>query len=218
MELLELKKVSYISKGKYILKDISLKIKKGDFISVVGASGSGKSTLFKICSHLLSQSEGEIVYKNKNADEYDPIKFRKEISYCFQTPYLFGDKVIDNILFPFIIRNKEIDMSRVKELFFLFNLSEDFLNMQVENLSGGEKQRIALIRALLFEPVILLLDEITSALDSENVFLVENVIQALNNKGMTIMWITHNKEQSKKYANKLLVLEVGEIKALEMLK
>src|ERR1700680_3864698 len=112
MELLELKKVSYINRNKYILKNISLKIEKGDFISVVGPSGSGKSTLFKICSHLLSQSHGEIEYKNKNIREYNPIELRKEISYCFQTPYLFGDKVMDNILFPYTIRNKQIDMSR----------------------------------------------------------------------------------------------------------
>ena len=154
----------------------------------------------------------------KNVREYDPMELRKEICYCFQTPYLFGDKVMDNILFPYSIRDKEIDKRRVKELFSLFNLSEDFLNSQVKDLSGGEKQRIALIRALLFEPVILLLDEITSALDSENVFLVEKAIQALNTKGMTIMWITHNEEQSKKYPNKILVIEAGEIKSLEVLK
>ena len=218
MELLELEKISYINKDKYILKDISLKINKGDFISVVGPSGSGKSTLFKICSHLINQSQGEIKYKNKNVNEYDPMELRKEISYCFQTPYLFGDKVMDNILFPYIIRNKEINRDRIKELFSLFNLSEEFLDSQVKNLSGGEKQRIALIRTLLFEPIILLLDEITSALDSENVLLVEAVIQELNHKGMTIMWITHDQEQSKKYSNKILVMEEGKVKNLEVLK
>ena len=97
-------------------------------------------------------------------------------------------------------------------------MATDYLNRDVRNLSGGEKQRIALIRSLLFMPEILLLDEITSALDVDNAIIVENVIASLNNEGTTVLWITHNPEQSRKYANKVLVIETGEIKSWEVLK
>ncbi|HBX47825.1 MAG TPA: methionine ABC transporter ATP-binding protein, partial [Clostridiaceae bacterium] len=76
----------------------------------------------------------------------------------------------------------------------------------------------ALMRTLMFTPEVLLLDEVTSALDSENTLIVENIINKLNNEGSTVLWVTHNDEQSIKYANKLLTLENGEIKSLEVLK
>lgn len=218
MPLLDFENVSFDSEGKTILKDISLGIESGDFISVIGPSGSGKSTFLKLCSHLISPSKGDIIYKGKNIMRYNPIDLRKSIAYCFQTPYLFGDTVMDNINFPFFIRNTKQDRKRVDELFSMFHMTVDFLNRDVKNLSGGEKQRVALIRSLLFKPEILLLDEITSALDAENTKIVESVINSLNKEGITILWITHNLEQSKRYANKLLTIEAGEIRSLEVLK
>lgn len=103
------------------------------------------------------------------------------------------------------------------KVFTGFKFSEDYLKRKVRDLSGGEKQRIALIRTLIFKPDILLLDEVTSALDVDNTLIVEDVIQSLNEKGITILWITHNLEQSKKYANKILSIEKGKIKSLEVL-
>lgn len=218
MPLLEFQNVSYINDGKTILKNISVSIEKGDFISIVGSSGSGKSTFLKLCSHLISPINGNIIYRDKNMTEYNPTDLRKNISYCFQTPYLFGHTVMDNIIFPFSIRNLKPDENRINDLFSLFNMTTDLLNKDVKNLSGGEKQRITLIRSLLFKPEVLLLDEITSALDVDNTIIVENVIASLNKEGITVLWITHNPEQSRKYANKLLTLEAGEIKSLEVLK
>lgn len=215
MSLLEFKDVSFSNNGQVILRNISINIDQGDFISIVGPSGSGKSTFLKLCSHLLSPSEGSISCNGKDLTEYQPTKLRKQIVYCFQTPYLFGDTVLQNIIFPFSIRNIKPDQHRIDELFSTFQMTTDFLNKDVTNLSGGEKQRIALIRSLLFRPEILLLDEITSALDSDNTKIVEDVISSLNNEGVTILWITHSPEQIRKYANKVLTIEAGEIKSLE---
>jgi ABC-type uncharacterized transport system, ATPase component len=218
LPLLKFQDVSFESEDKFILKNISVDIEPGDFISIIGPSGSGKSTFLKLCSHLISPTKGTIAYKNKNITDYNPIELRRNIVYCFQTPYLFGDTVVENIHFPFSIRNIKPDQRKIDDLFSMFHMPEDFLHKDVRNLSGGEKQRIALIRSLLFMPDILLLDEITSALDAGNASIVENVIADLNKKGTTVLWITHNLEQSRKYANTLLTIDTGEIKSMEVIK
>ena len=218
MPLLDLQDVSFVNDGKTILKNISFVVEAGDFISIVGPSGSGKSTLLKLCSHLISPTGGNIFYKGVSMNEYIPTELRKSIAYCSQLPYLFGNNVKENLDFPFSIRNIPFNESRVKELFSLFNIPLTFLNADVQNLSGGEKQRIALVRTLLFLPEVLLLDEVTSALDAENRHMAEDAISSLNRDGITVLWITHDPEQSQKYANKIITLETGEIKSLEVLK
>lgn len=218
MSLLEFHNVSFVNDDKEILKNITVSIGQSDFISVVGPSGSGKSTFLKLCSHLISPTNGTITFKGENFTEYNPTNLRKSIAYCFQTPYLFGDTVMENVNFPFSIRNIKYDSKRVCELFSVFQMEEDYLNKDVKNLSGGEKQRIALIRSLIFLPEILLLDEITSALDVDNAIIVEKAIDSLNKDGIAVLWITHNHEQSRKYANKVLSIEAGGIKSLEVLK
>lgn len=218
MALLQFENVSYVYDGKAILDDICVNIQPGEFISVVGPSGSGKSTFLKLCSNLISPTGGVVSYKEKNIWEYNPVELRKKIAYCFQTPYLFGDSVMENVAFPYSLRNSKPERNRINELFALFNLPIEILDTDVKNLSGGEKQRIALIRSLLFKPEVLLLDEATSALDTDNAQIVENVISTLNNDGMTILWVTHNLEQSRKYANRILTIETGRIKSTEVLK
>jgi putative ABC transport system ATP-binding protein len=218
LTLLEFQNVSFTNDNKTILKHINFSIDSGDYISVVGPSGSGKSTFLKQLCHLISPTAGTILYKNKSIMDHNPIELRKSVAYCFQTPYIFGKTVMDNISFPYSIRDTKVDLKRVEELFILFNLDKDYLNKDVKNLSGGEKQRIALIRSLLFNPEVLLLDEVTSSLDVHNTSIVENVVKALNEKGTTILWVTHNPEQSRKNANKLLTIEAGEIKSLEVLR
>lgn len=217
MSLLEFENIGFRDKDKIILDNISVKIEAGDYISIIGPSGSGKSTFLKLCNLLISPSHGNIHYKGNNINSYPVTEVRKNIMYCLQTPYLFGDTVLNNLTFPYIIRNMEIDMNRVENLFSIFKMDLDMINKDILHLSGGEKQRIALIRSLLFKPEILLLDEVTSALDVLNTEIVENVIKKLNNENVTILWVTHNLEQSKKDANKILTIKDGKIASLEVL-
>lgn len=218
MSLISFNRVQFEVDNRNILNHVNFTVEEGDFLSIVGPSGSGKSTLLKLVSGLISPTKGEILFNGKDIAKQDPIETRKQLSYCFQTPYLFGSTVKDNLAFPFDIRHEEFNQSRVDQLFTLFQMDKTYLNQDVKKLSGGEKQRIALIRQLLFEPKVLLLDEVTSALDSVNKEIVEGVIQELHHKGMTILWITHDAEQSKKYANKLLTLVKGQVESLEVIK
>ncbi len=218
MVLLELQNISYYRENKSILKNISFKVDAGDYFSIVGPSGSGKTTFLKLCAHLLNPTQGVIFFKGKDFEQYNPIDLRRKIGYCAQTSCLFGDTVKDNLSFPYLIRKQKVDLAKIQMLFSYFNLDFEFLRKDVQGLSNGEKQRIALVRTLLFMPEILLLDEVTSALDAANTLLVEKIISSLNQKGTTVLWVTHNLEQSKKYANKLLTIENGEIKSEEVLK
>lgn len=218
MSIIEFENVYFNDGKKNILKDINLKVEHGDFISIVGPSGGGKSTLLKLVSNLINPSKGSISFKNKNIMQYSPIEIRQQCAYCYQLPYLFGNTVLENLAFPYEIRGKKIDFNKINELLSLFKMDKDYIDKNVDKLSGGEKQRLALIRTLIFKPEILLLDEITSALDTDNTLIVENVIKDLHQKGITILWVTHNLDQSRKYANKLLTIENGKIQSLEVLK
>ncbi len=215
LSFLEFQNVSYTSDNNVILKDISLNVASGDFVSIVGPSGSGKSTLLRLCGDLISPTLGDIIFEGKNYRDYKAVDLRKNIAYCFQTPYLFGDTVMENIEFPYYVRNIKPDITRIKSLFSMFDMSDDYLKRDVKNLSGGEKQRIALMRSILFRPKILLLDEVTSALDTDNTLIVEKVIASLHAEGATVLWVTHNPEQSRKYANKILTIHAGKIESFE---
>ncbi len=218
MSVIEAQNISFSDNGKEIINNISFKVEEKDYISIVGPSGSGKSTVLKLIAHLISPDQGTLYFKGKEFTKYSPYDLRKNVSYCFQTPKLFGNTVMDNINFPFSIRHKNIDLNRVNTLLNTFGFDNSILDKSIVNLSGGEKQRIALIRNLIFKPDVLLLDEVTSALDNDNTLIVEKVIKKLNKEGITILWVTHNVEQSLRNANKIMTIEYGKIKSLEVLK
>lgn len=217
MKILEIKDLQYKSNNTNILNGINLSVEKGDCISIVGQSGSGKSTLLKMCADLLEISKGDMFYKKINYKEYDPIELRKNISYCIQLPHLFGNTVYENLEFPFKIRKEKFNNTRVKVLLESFNLDESILCKDINSLSGGEKQRISIIRNLVYTPDILLLDEATSALDNDNAKRVEEHIKQLNLRGTTVLWITHSMEQSKGIFNKRITLWEGKVQNMEVI-
>lgn len=218
MSILSIKDLNYIIDNTKILDNISLEVKKGEIVSIIGSSGSGKSTLLKLCADLISPTKGDIKFKGKSYSTYDPIKLRRQISYCVQIPQLFGDIVESNLVFPFKIRNEEIDYDRINELLERFNLDKRYLSKKINSLSGGEKQRIAIIRNLIYKPEILLLDEATSALDKDNAKIVEEYVKELNYEGVTVLWITHNLNQSERIFNKRIVISDGKIEKIESIK
>lgn len=209
--LLEIHQLGYEPDGKTILNGIDFFVEEGEFLMITGPSGSGKSTLLKIIASMLSQTSGDILYQNKRVEEYEPTNYRKEVSYCFQTATLFGETVKDNLAFPFEIRNQIFDEQKAVSALNEVGLGGEYLTKKVNTLSGGEKQRIALIRNVLFLPKILLLDEVTSALDSENQNIIRKLIHTLNQEhGVTVLWVTHNPAEIEA-SNRVIHLVAGEM-------
>ena len=212
--ILEVKHLSFSVGEKEILKDISFKIQKGDFLTIKGPSGSGKSTLLKLLAAIMNPSAGEIIYKGKPLSEYEITDYRKEVSYSFQNAALFGTTVADNLMFPYEIRNEPFDRDRAIALLDKVMLTEQYLDQKITELSGGEKQRVALIRNVLFTPEVLLLDEVTSALDAENRKVISDAILRLNRENnITVLWVTHNTDEINDAA-KTIEMKAGRLEVL----
>ena len=200
-----------------ILRDISFSVEEGESITIIGPSGSGKSTILKLASSLVSPTEGTISFHGKPIESYAPTEYRQRVAYCFQQPYLFGQTVRGNLAFPFTMRGRSVDTKRIKELFDLFHMNLDLLEKSNTELSGGEMQRICLIRSLLFAPEVLLLDEVTSALDTENTEWVEQGLMQLHKEGLTLLQVTHNPEQSIRMGQRRMTVKDGCIADCEVL-
>lgn len=197
MALLDINNLTFVSEGNTILDDIQCTIEKGDFLSITGPSGSGKSTLLKIIATILSKTSGEIAYKGTPLEDFEATAYRKEVSYCFQTPVLFGKTVRDNLEFPYEIRKVAFDSEKAIAYLKSVGLPEEYLDKSINSLSGGEKQRIALIRNVLFQPEILLLDEVTSALDEANRQIIWEWLRDMReHSDMTILMVSHNEEEA----------------------
>lgn len=218
MDILSIKDVYYKVGNTDIINGISIDIEEGDCISLVGQSGSGKSTLLKLIADLIPISEGRIFFKGKDYSSLNPLDLRKKISYCTQNAYLFGENVYENLYFPFKLRNKDMDEKKIIDLLERFSLDRSYLEKSVNSLSGGEKQRVGIIRNLLFTPEIILLDEATSALDKENAYKVEEYIKDVNDRGATVLWITHDLNQSTRIFNKRIVVSEGKVDRIEVIK
>lgn len=196
-----------------ILKDISFTVQKKEIIALLGPSGSGKSSLLKSINMLNTPSCGQIKYHNNDIQEISPMALRKKIGYVLQKPTLFGNDVRENLKYPCELHQKVFDINLVEFYLKKVNLKPDILEKKPNELSGGEQQRISLVRTLLLEPEIILLDEVTSALDEDNTLLIEELIKYENeNNELTVIFISHNNEQAKRLAQKVIYMEEGVIK------
>lgn len=195
-----------------ILKGISVEVQKAEFVNILGPSGGGKTTFLRTLNGLEDYQEGEIYYENQPMTQLDPIQLRKEVGYVFQTPYLFGENVRDNIEYPIQLHNIQYDNQYINRLLDRLNLKVDILDKKCTELSGGEQQRISLIRSLVLKPKILLLDEVTASLDPISTKLVEELIKELNqNEKTTIIMVTHQIEQAKRMGKRIIFIADGEI-------
>lgn len=194
-----------------ILKDINLDVNEGDVVVIIGPSGSGKSTLLRCINKLETLTKGNILLDGKNID--DSLEFHKKIGMVFQSFNLFENlTVLDNItLAPIKTKTlSEIDaVKRAKELLKMINL-ESKINEYSRSLSGGEKQRVAIVRSLIMSPEIMLFDEPTSALDPEMIGEVLSLMKTLSSN-MTMVIVTHELDFAKEIANRVIFMDGGMI-------
>lgn len=192
-KLLQAKDVGFHVGGNIILQHVDISLSPGEFKLITGPSGCGKSTLLKIVASLLSPTEGTIMFEGKDIATLSPERYRQQVSYCVQTPSLFGETVYDNLIFPWQIREKTPEPEAFIADLARFGLPQETLTKSIHELSGGEKQRVSLIRNLQFLPKVLLLDEITSALDDDNKRNVNDIIHRYaREQNIAVLWVTHD--------------------------
>lgn len=217
-----------------VLNDISFNLNKGEILGVIGPSGSGKTTLLR-CIDLLERFEtGEVVYdntwkisfenegyvnniKDNNSElitEKEIIKIRQNIGFVFQSFNLWEEKsVLKNLIIGPIVVQKKLKNEAISEAIELasqFGLEEK-INSKGWELSGGQKQRVAIIRALLMQPKIILLDEITSALDPVLTMEVLQAIRKLREKGLSMIVVTHHIEFATSLCDRMMFISNGKI-------
>ncbi len=185
------------SKKLHVLKDINLQIDKGSIITIKGPSGSGKSTLLSIIGTLDNADSGELLINGINIEDNTDIdKLRnKSIGFVFQFHNLISELTLEeNVSLPKMIAKEQLGKKELIELFEYFDL-KDRMNSFPNDLSGGEKQRVAVMRAIINNPSIIIADEPTGNLDKENVLKMMSLFQKLNTeKKLTIIIATHDED------------------------
>lgn len=193
------------------LRGVNLKIEEGSFIAIMGPSGSGKSTLLHLAGILDTPSKGTVLMDGKNINDYsgkEQAKLRRRnIGFIFQRFNLMPQlNALENVMLPMI----DADEEKAKNLLDKVGLSGKYNRFQ-NQLSGGEQQRVSIARALANDPSILLADEPTGELDTENTKLIMELIKNLNEKdGLTIVAVTHN-PLSAEYAEDIIEMQDGNI-------
>ena len=205
------------------LKNINLKINQGDFITVIGSNGAGKSTLMNVIAGTYKASSGEIFYQEKNVTKEPEYKRARYIGRIFQNPLLgtAGKMSLeDNMVICSKKGSKSLKISLNNKLRAAFREQLKALDMNLENrlndnvelLSGGQRQALTLLMAVMSKPALLLLDEHTAALDPANADLVMKLTRRFADEyGLTVMMITHNMQQALDYGNRLLMMDGGEV-------
>ena len=213
--MLEVKNIFKSFDGKEILKGINLKVNKGEKVIIIGPSGSGKSTFLRTLNLLESVDKGEIIFDEIVVDKKTNIdKYRENIGMVFQSFNLFNNMTVkENIMLAPVtlkLKSKEEAEKEAKKFLKKINLSSKE-NKYPNQLSGGEKQRVAIVRALAMNPKIMLFDEPTSALDPEMVGEVLNLMKDLADDGMTMIIVTHEMGFAKEIGSKIVFMDEGKI-------
>lgn len=204
------------AKGQPAVDEISLHIDKGEFVFIVGDSGSGKSTLIKLLLKELEPSEGVITVNNhvlNTLRRKKVAKYRRGIGIVFQDFRLLPDRnVYENVAFTLRVCEypNRIIKKKVPEMLRLVGLAEKYKSLP-RQLSGGEQQRVAIARALINNPEVLLADEPTGNLDPNNSLEIMKLLEEINERGTTVLVVTHNKELVNMFKKRVITMRKGVI-------
>ncbi|NRY63892.1 ABC transporter ATP-binding protein [Clostridium beijerinckii] len=214
--MIEFKNVRKDFKNKTILKDITLKINRGELVAIIGSSGCGKTTTLKMINRLIKPTSGKIFINGEDIASKDVIKLRRNIGYVIQQTGLFPHLTIrENIeMIPKVEKLNKVSIEkRTLELMDMVGLnSNDFLDRYPTELSGGQQQRVGVARAFATNPEIILMDEPFSALDPiTRVQLQEELIDLQSKLKRTIVFVTHDMDEAIKIADKICIMNKGEI-------
>ncbi len=193
-----------------ILSDVSLKVDRGELITIMGPSGAGKSTLLRLINRLTEADSGDILLDSMDIRAFDPKELRRRVGMVFQIPVVFKGSVRDNIAFGKKLWNTDAD---IDALAAEAAIPPELMDADAVNLSVGEKQRVCIARALANKPEALLLDEPTSALDNISAEKVESLLLRLQSEhSLTMLWVTHDREQSRRVSRHNFILEASKLR------
>jgi putative ABC transport system ATP-binding protein len=200
--------------GRNIVDDVSFDVLKGDVLAVTGPSGAGKSSLLRLLNRLDEPTSGSFSIEGQDYREFVARDLRRLVGMVMQTAYLFPGTVADNLRFGPRQVGEELPEKAVEQLLEEVGLP-GYATRTTENLSGGEAQRVSIARSLANRPILLLLDEPTSALHEEAKRDVEMLIcDIVRQKGLTCVVVTHDMAQAARMSNRTMVLESGRLKRI----
>jgi choline ABC transporter, ATP-binding protein OpuBA len=199
-----------------ILEDIDFEIREGEFFVIIGPSGSGKTTTLKLINRLIEQTEGDILFQGKKLKDYNLRELRLETGYVLQQIALFPNLTVEeNIaLIPEMKgMDKKLIAQKTEELLKKVGLEpKQYMKRLPDKLSGGEKQRIGILRAIIASPKVLLMDEPFSALDPISRTQLQDLIKKLHNEySMTTVFVTHDMNEALKLADRICLMRDGKI-------
>lgn len=208
--ILELKNISKSFQDELILDNLNLNIKQGEFLTLLGPSGCGKTTTLRIIGGFLMPDEGEVIFDGKNIANLPP--YERNINTVFQKYSLFPNmNIYDNIAFGLKIKKmpKDVIDKKVEGALELVSL-KGYGKRSIESLSGGQQQRIAIARALVNEPKVLLLDEPLGALDLKLRQVMQTELKRIQEEvGITFIYVTHDQEEALSMSDKIVVMNGG---------
>lgn len=218
MSQLRLEQVNLYAKthqkqGYPILEDISFEVKAGDRVAIVGSIASGKTSLLRLLNRLSEPSSGKIYLENQEYSQIPVLKLRSQITLVPQEPKLLGMTVREALTYPLVLRGvpKQVIQQRLTESLDQLHIDSDLLGRTEVQLSLGQRQIVALARALMIQPQILLLDEPTSALDAGRATHLLTVLTDLSLKPTTIFMVNHQLNLAQTFCTRLLHLQQGRL-------
>jgi putative ABC transport system ATP-binding protein len=198
--------------GHWLFREMNASIHEPTVISILGRSGQGKSTLLRILGHLTTPSSGRILLDGKDSSQWTPEAWRMTVSYVAQQPVMLPGSVEDNLRIASFLHQRVFDLKQARQWMEQIGLEHLDWAKPAQQLSGGEKQRLALIRTLLLQPAILLLDEVTSSLDAGSKQAAEGLLRDLHSRtGTSILWVTHDQEEARTTSDRIWFMANGRL-------